>query len=139
MTVHAYLTRLSTYFQCSNECFVLGLVYINRILRLYPSLRICKLNVHRLVLTSLVLAMKFFDDVHYQNAYYAKVGGIQTKEMNNLEFEFLQLLNWKLHVSPLEFDINRKVVYKAANNQICHMKPQPCVLLDDGKDVAQLK
>lgn len=35
----------------------------------------------------------------YSNGYYAKVGGVSTAEMNNLEMEFLLSLDFKLHVT----------------------------------------
>jgi hypothetical protein len=33
----------------------------------------------------MVVSAKFADDTFYKNSYYAKVGGISTEEMNNLE------------------------------------------------------
>ena len=50
--------------------------------------------------SSLMLAAKFFDDYFYNNAFYAKLGGVASIEMNSLELEFLQLLNFSLFVSP---------------------------------------
>ena len=47
-----------------------------------------------------MLAAKFFDDYFYNNAFYAKLGGVASAEMNSLELEFLQLLNFSLFVSP---------------------------------------
>ena len=47
-----------------------------------------------------MLAAKFFDDYFYNNAFYAKLGGVASIEMNSLELEFLQLLNSSLFVSP---------------------------------------
>lgn len=47
-----------------------------------------------------MLAAKFFDDYFYNNAFYAKLGGVAPLEMNSLELEFLQLLNFSLFVSP---------------------------------------
>jgi hypothetical protein len=47
-----------------------------------------------------MLAAKFFDDLFYNNAFYAKLGGVAPLEMNALELEFLQLLNYSLFVTP---------------------------------------
>ncbi|CAE7620323.1 CYCU4-1 [Symbiodinium natans] len=100
LPIRDYLFRIAKYFQCSRECFVLCLVYIDRIVKLHPDFTICSLNIHRLLVTSVMLAVKFFDDVYYSNAYYAKVGGVKTREVNILEGQFLQLIEWKLHVTP---------------------------------------
>lgn len=113
LSINDYLMRIAKYFQCSNECFVLCLVYIDRIVKLHPEFTISNLNIHRLLVTSIMLAVKFFDDVYYSNSYYARVGGVKTKEVNGLEAQFLQLIDWKLHVSPQEYDQYRNHVYVA--------------------------
>jgi len=59
-----------------------------------------ELNVHRVCITAILLAAKFFDDAYYNNAYYAKVGGVLVPEMNGLEVEFLFRINFSLHVTP---------------------------------------
>ena len=47
-----------------------------------------------------MVAAKFFDDIYYDNTYYAKVGGIPTTELNSLELEFLFMINFTLNVTP---------------------------------------
>eukprot|EP00401_Gymnodinium_catenatum_P020198 CAMPEP_0117515044 /NCGR_PEP_ID=MMETSP0784-20121206/30378_1 /TAXON_ID=39447 /ORGANISM="" /LENGTH=275 /DNA_ID=CAMNT_0005310851 /DNA_START=95 /DNA_END=922 /DNA_ORIENTATION=+ len=117
LSVHDYLMRISTYFQCSDECFVLGLVYIDRIVKLHPEFTISNLNIHRLLVTSVMLAAKFFDDVYYSNSYYAKVGGVRTQELNALEALFLRLIEWRLHVLPEEYDSYRLHVLTAVSGK----------------------
>ena len=45
-----------------------------------------------------MLAAKFFDDQYFNNAYYAKVGGVPCNEINSLEVEFLFMTNFSLFV-----------------------------------------
>lgn len=123
LSIHEYLMRIAKYFQCSNECFVLCLVYIDRIVKLHPEFTICNLNIHRLLVTSVMLAAKFFDDIYYSNAYYAKVGGIRIKEVNALETQFLRLIDWRLHVSPEEYDQYRNHVYQAVQGRSASLDP----------------
>jgi hypothetical protein len=78
-----------------------------------PDFTVRKLNIHRLIVTSMMLAVKFFDDVYYSNAYYAKVGGVKGNEMNVLEVHFLRLIDWQLFVSPEEFDLYKTNVLVA--------------------------
>jgi hypothetical protein len=40
-----------------------------------------------------MLAAKVCDDEYYNNAYYARLGGISCDEMNQLELEFIQLVS----------------------------------------------
>lgn len=129
LSIHDYLMRISQYFQCSNECFVLSLVYIDRIVKLHPEFQVSSLNIHRLIVTSVMLAVKFFDDVYYSNAYYAKVGGIKTKEVNGLESQFLRLIDWRVQVTPQEYDQYRNHVYTAIQgNSISSGLPPPRAL-----------
>lgn len=103
-SVHVYLMSIAKHFQCSRECFVLSLVFIGRISKTHPSLSISPLNVHKLLLASVVVAVKFLDDAYATNRDYARIGGVKTKELNSLEAHFLHLIGWKLHVFPWELD-----------------------------------
>ncbi|KAK8283081.1 hypothetical protein V6Z12_D08G070100 [Gossypium hirsutum] len=53
--------------------------------------------------TSVMVAAKFMDDMYYNNAFYAKVGGISTTEMNFLEVDFFFGLGFHLNVNPKTF------------------------------------
>lgn len=100
--VEAYLDRVHKYASCSNECFILALIYIDRLIERNNFL-LTELNVHRVVITAILLAAKFFDDAYYNNAYYAKVGGVLVSELNGLEVDFLFRINFSLHVQPEVF------------------------------------
>lgn len=71
--------RISKYSGCSEECFILSLIYIDRLINQNQNLIVNSLCVHRLIITSLMLAAKFFDDQYFNNAYYGKVGGVNGK------------------------------------------------------------
>lgn len=98
-----YLERIHKYASCSKECFILALIYIDRLIQRNNFL-LTDLNVHRVVITAVLLAAKFFDDAYYNNAYYAKVGGVLVSEMNTLEVEFLFKIDFSLRVIPEVFD-----------------------------------
>jgi hypothetical protein len=71
--IQSYLARILKYCPCSNECFLSILVYFDRMSRNSTGLRIDSYNIHRLIITGLMVASKFFSDVYYTNARYAKV------------------------------------------------------------------
>ncbi|XP_057497875.1 cyclin-U4-1-like [Actinidia eriantha] len=100
ISIQSYLERIFKYANCSPSCFVVAYVYLDRFVQRQPSLPINSFNVHRLLITSVVVAVKFMDDRNYNNAYYAKVGGISTTEMNFLEVDFLFGLGFHLNVTP---------------------------------------
>lgn len=102
ISVHEYLERIFKFASCSNECYILALIYIDRLIQRNNFL-LTELNVHRVVICAVLLAAKFFDDAYYNNAYYAKVGGVLAPEINGLEVDFLFRINFTLHVSTEEF------------------------------------
>ncbi|KAF9345271.1 hypothetical protein BGX26_003342 [Mortierella sp. AD094] len=60
--------------------------------------RINSFNIHRLLITCLMVAAKFTSDLFYSNARYAKVGGLSLPELNQLELEFLFTTKFELNV-----------------------------------------
>lgn len=103
------IVRILKYASCSNECFIISLMYIDRLIQ-RNSFVLTELNIHRVVVTSILLAAKFFDDAYYNNAYYARVGGVLANEMNSLEVDFLFRINFSLHFSPEEFEQYREAL-----------------------------
>ncbi|GLU20862.1 hypothetical protein SLE2022_370400 [Rubroshorea leprosula] len=103
ISVQSYLERIFKYANCSPSCFVVAYVYLDRFVQRQPLLAINSFNVHRLIISSVLVSVKFMDDIHYNNAYYAKVGGISTAEMNLLELDFLFGLGFQLNVTPSTF------------------------------------
>jgi len=114
ITAQQYLERIAKFFQCSDECFVMAMVYIDRLIKLQAEIQVSSLTCHRLLITSVTLAAKFNDDQYYSNAYYAKVGGLHLAELNVLEKTFLQMLDWKVQVTPEEFAQYQKIMLQAA-------------------------
>ncbi|KAK2952196.1 putative cyclin-dependent protein [Blattamonas nauphoetae] len=97
ITPKYYLERLFKYMRCKRECFLYALVFIVRYLDC-THVVLSTQNVHRLLLVSLVIAIKFLDDVYYSNVDYARLGGLSVKELNSLEIHFLVTISFSLHI-----------------------------------------
>merc|ERR550514_781490 len=80
VSIESYLRRLHKHFMCGDQCFLAALVYIDRLLGRGKIWSLTARNVHRITLTSLLIATKFLEDSFYSNGYYAKYGGIHLKE-----------------------------------------------------------
>eukprot|EP00250_Pteridium_aquilinum_P029831 c40194_g1_i1 orf=2-1072(-) len=128
--IESYIRRINKYARCSPCCYVLAYAYMSKIsacLHHYPLINhvnhnhnnnptaanynnnpllcfISPFNIHRLLITSIMLAAKFMDDSHFNNAYFAKIGGVSTMEMNGLEMAFLKMVEYRLHISPKDFE-----------------------------------
>jgi hypothetical protein len=86
---------------CDPGCYVLALVYLERIAQ---KGALDEASVHRSLLLSLVLAAKFWDDERCKNTFYAQVGGVTVEELNELEVRFLRLLEFQLWVGEEVYD-----------------------------------
>lgn len=115
ISIQDYLKRLRKFFRCSDECFLLALVYLDRISKTNTSMAVCDVTIHRLLVTALMIATKLHDDLYYSNAHYGKAGGLSLKEANLLESVMLKELNWKLWVSSEEHDMYHSLVWHAFN------------------------
>ncbi|KAL8511159.1 hypothetical protein ACS0TY_017835 [Phlomoides rotata] len=104
ISLEKYVERMYKYTSCSPSCFVVAFVYIDRLVHKYPDSLVVSLNVHRLLVTSVMVASKILDDTHYNNAFYARVGGVSNEELNKLELELLFLLDFEVYVSPRVFE-----------------------------------
>jgi hypothetical protein len=95
--------NLCIYYITSEECLGIALIYI---LRYSSATRqaITAYNVHRLLITAVLVAAKNRDDFFYSNKYYACIGGIRLDELNALEFLFLSSLHFSVHVEASEFE-----------------------------------
>lgn len=61
LSVRKYIDRIFKYSGCSPSCFVVAHIYVDRFIQ-HTEIKLTSLNVHRLLITSIMLAAKFMDD-----------------------------------------------------------------------------
>jgi len=61
LSIRQYIDRIFKYSGCSPSCFVVAHIYVDRFIQ-STEVHLTSLNVHRLLITSLMLAAKFIDD-----------------------------------------------------------------------------
>lgn len=83
---------------------IVALILLDRMQKRHDEVLITSQNVHRLLITGVLLAAKTSDDVQPKQRYFSDLGGISLKEMNALESNFLKLLNFEAYVSPEQFE-----------------------------------
>lgn len=111
ISVADYLERSYKYLQCSEACFVLALVYMDRV-QASSLVVIDSFSIHRIFTTSLLLAIKYLDDFGGSLPYSAKVGGISKEELLRLESDMCLILDHNLFASTEEFDQYSDVLAK---------------------------
>lgn len=99
---------------------------------IFPGIRgfaIDSYNVHRLVIAGITVASKFFSDVFYTNARYAKVGGLAVHELNQLELHFLLLTDFRLTIPVSEIQqYGDQLLSYASDRSASNSVPRPLAL-----------
>ena len=93
-----YLLRIQKYTRIDNSTIIMALIYIDRVC-IRKGLTLTNYNIHRLLFTSILISIKFNEDIIYDNLLYSKIGGIPLAELNKLEQEFLKRIGFSLFVS----------------------------------------
>ncbi|SPO03392.1 related to negative regulatory factor PREG [Cephalotrichum gorgonifer] len=100
ISVLDYLNRLARHATLSPPLLLSMVYYIDRLCALYPEFTINTLTVHRFLITAATVAAKGLSDSFWNNATYAKVGGVRLAELKLLELEFLYRVDWRIVPNP---------------------------------------
>ena len=69
------------------------------------------------------MAIKYNEDIYYDNNHYAKVGGIDHRDLNRLETNLLRELDYDLHVKEEVFKEYKQKIEKYLCKDV-EMKPK---------------
>jgi Cyclin len=98
-SLESYMERVVDHVS-SRPVLVTALVLIDRLFNNNQNLALSDMNVHRIVITAILLASKFLEDEPYAQEFYRQAGGVPSiEELNQLEAFFLHQLDWKILVS----------------------------------------
>ena len=100
--INEYISRLHKYLNFGINTLVLAFLYIERFCE-KTSVIINMENIHRLILVAIMISIKYKEDLHYRNKFFAKVGGISIESLNFIESSFLTKLNFCLYVKEQNF------------------------------------
>lgn len=102
LSTASYVTRLVTYCKASSAVLLVSLVLLDRLgtgPRSDPRLRVNGYNLHRLLVTAVMLACKSVEDRTFSVAHFAAIGGVDgAAEMAKLERLMLAALDWRVVV-----------------------------------------
>ena len=65
------------------------LIYLDRFTNFNPDLWLDDASIYTITLVMLVIAVKFLDDHKHSNKYFANLGGISLRLLNEMELELL--------------------------------------------------
>jgi hypothetical protein len=97
ISLYDYLLRIRKYSRIGSSTFIISLIYIDRIC-IKKGIVLSKYNIHRLLFTSILVAIKYNEDTTYEYLYYSEIAGVTVKELSTLEKTFLKLIDFELFV-----------------------------------------
>ena len=100
ISVKEYLNRLAKHATLTPPLLLSMVHYIDRLCTCYEAFTITSLTVHRFLITAATVAAKGLSDSFWNNATYARVGGLKVEELGTLELEFLHRVDWKIVPVP---------------------------------------
>ena len=103
VTLQYFFGRIRRYSQIEKSTLIIILIYIDRVC-ITSGIILNPHNIHRIILGCLILAIKYNEDVYYNNEYYAKIGGVPLDEINTLEYKSFELIDQNLFISDDIFE-----------------------------------
>jgi hypothetical protein len=69
-------------------------------------------NIHKVFFLCMMEVHKYYNDVTCYNKDYAKLCGISTKELLNLEFEFMNYIDYNMNIPDDKYELYKKNLKK---------------------------
>ncbi len=97
ISIEDYLMRIYYYTKMDISTLILAVIYIDIFCDVNKYV-LCVNNIHRIIMASCLLSIKYNEDICSGNDYYAKVGGLSLEMLNVMEYEFYVQMGFKLKV-----------------------------------------
>ena len=97
ISIEDYINRIFNYTKMNISTLILSIVYIDRFCESNGYVLSLN-NIHRIILSSCLLSIKFNEDFNINIKYYANIVGVSLNDLNNLEFYFYVKLKFSLFV-----------------------------------------
>ena len=103
LSVKDYLYRIQNYAEAEDNTLIIALMYIDRLSQI-SSIVLTPYNVHRILFVSVLLAIKYNEDICFGFDFYAKIAGVSIKELKKMESDFVYLIKFKFYINKEEFE-----------------------------------
>lgn len=99
-----YINYIMILNKCHKSLVFISIIYLQRIKSFYKGFRLIYKNFHKFFITAMLVATKMYEDLFYNNLYWAKKTNISLQELNELEIEFLYAIKFDLVVTEEEYN-----------------------------------
>ena len=103
ISLYEYLIRIQKYSLVEKSTLILALIYIDRLCKI-GKIILTDSNIHRILFSALILAIKYNEDKFFENEYYSQIARIKMTELKNIEYNFLSLCNFNVFVDEETFE-----------------------------------
>ena len=97
-TIKDYLEHLYNNAKMNISTIILMIIYIDRLCKM-NKIKLTFSIIHKLLLSSLIVAIKYNEDEYNTLKFYAQCGGVSKTELSILEFSFITSIDFNLFVS----------------------------------------
>ena len=103
ISIKDYLIRIQTYSEIDKTTLILALILIDKLCK-KAELILTYYNIHRILFGAILIAIKYNEDIYYDNKFYSEIAGVKIKELKLIEYTFLELNDFNVFVNDNEFE-----------------------------------
>ena len=103
ISIKDYLIRIQNYSLMEKSTLILSLILIDHMCK-KSNLVLTPYNIHRILFSSVIISIKYNEDSYYDNNFYAQIAGIKPNELKLLEYKFLELNDFDVYVTDVEYE-----------------------------------
>ena len=107
LSIGDFIYRITYYTKVSEVTLISSLILMERYCK-NNNIILTVYNIHRLLFISIMVNIKFMEDKHFLNSFYAMICDVKLSYLNKMEYEFLSGIQFQLL-------INKNVYYKYRN------------------------
>ena len=104
MSIDKYLMRIYKFSGMHTNTVILSLILVDRFCE-KVSLDLTGNTIYKILLVAALIAYKANEDIIYNNKNFARIGGVNLEEMNNLEIAFLEIIKYEVYVKIYDFSM----------------------------------
>ena len=103
ISIKDYLIRIQNYSLMEKSTLILSLILTDHMCK-KSNIVLTPYNIHRILFSSVIISIKYNEDSYYDNNFYAQIAGIKPNELKLLEYKFLELNDFDVYVTNVEYE-----------------------------------
>ena len=103
ISINDYLIRIQTYSEIEKSTLIIALILIDHTCK-KSGLILNYYNIHRVLFGSILISIKYNEDNYYDNKFYSEIAGVKLKELQLIEYAFLELNDFNVFVNIKEYE-----------------------------------